>query len=185
MLQNVLVNWDRCGLLTKWAALVLIPWGCFCAARTWHIAPSPTTASGPIRWNNLVLDVREPYVIEITGNNDRWHVRYPGADGTQATAGNEVARRDVHVPLDMQIILKLKSRDFVYSLELPEYGLSQIAVPNLEFKMEFRATQAGRFAFEGDELCGDAHPELEGELIVEPRERFLEWLHSAGAESSD
>src|SRR4029077_9337405 len=107
----------------------------------------------------------------------RWHVRYPGEDGRLVTEGAALTLRDVHVPVQTKVILVLKSTDFVYTLALPQFGLKEIAVPDLEFRMEFRSTVAGRFELIGDELCGDPHPELRGVLIVEPVDRFLSWLH--------
>ena len=120
--------------------------------------------------------IREPYCIEITGNNYRWRVRYPDADGGGQQQGGGSISRDVHVPLQTDVVLVLKSDDYVYTVTLPKFGLKEIAVPSLEFRMEFRSSDAGRFPLLGDQLCGDPHPELQGDLIVESREHFLQWL---------
>lgn len=42
--------------------------------------------------------------------------------------------------------------------------------------MAFRPAGVGRFALDGDELCGDPHPELQGHLVVESRDHFLAWF---------
>ena len=128
-----------------------------------HIGPAPES--------------REPYGIEITGNENRWHVRYPGSDGRLAELGDGSIARDVHIPAQTDVVFVLKSDDYVYTLALPKYGLKEIAVPKLEFRMEFHSPDAGRFPLLGDQLCGEPHPELQGNLVVEPRDRFLRWLN--------
>jgi hypothetical protein len=42
-----------------------------------------------------------------------------------------------------------------------------------------------RSALVGNPLCGDPHSGLEGFLIVETRDRFLDWLKSADSASAD
>ena len=121
--------------------------------------------------------IREPYCIEVTGHEYHWDVRYPGADGLLATDDDRLTVRNVHVPQGTDVVLLLKSLDYVYVMKLPQFGLKEMAVPTLEFRMSFHPQEAGQFALLGDELCGDPHPELKGHLIVEPREHFLAWLN--------
>jgi len=118
----------------------------------------------------------EPYCIEIRGSDYRWHVRYPDNGGCVDEEGRESIERDVHVPAQTDVVLVLKSDDYVYTLALPTFGLKEIAVPNLEFRMAFRPPDAGRFPLLGDQLCGDLHPELQGDLVVEPPDHFRKWL---------
>jgi heme/copper-type cytochrome/quinol oxidase subunit 2 len=125
---------------------------------------------------HLVHKIAEPYPIEITGNEKRWFVRYPGPDGVLFTGDDVHDRRNVHVPSATSVTLILKSRDFVYTLSLPRSEQKQIAVPTLEFSLDCFEQTAGRFPLIGDQLCGDEHPELVGELIVEPRDRFCRWI---------
>lgn len=120
--------------------------------------------------------ISEPYCIEITGSDYRWHVRYPDCDGRLADAGEGPIVRDIHVPVQTDVVLVLKSDDYIYTLALPKYGLKEIAVPNLEFRMVLHPPDAGRFPLLGDELCGDPHPDLKGNLIVEPKDRFVKWI---------
>ncbi len=129
--------------------------------------------------------VREPYQIEITGSKDRWRVRYPGVDGKNAI---ELSLNpwDVHVPLQKDVVFVLNSTDYVYTLTIPQYGLKEIAVPELEFRMKFHPLDAGSFEMVGDELCGDPYHKLrQGHLIVEPVDRFFKWLERAGSDYGD
>jgi heme/copper-type cytochrome/quinol oxidase subunit 2 len=128
--------------------------------------------------------IHEPYCIEVTGHEYRWEVRYPGADGLLATNDDVISVRNVHVPQETDVVLLLKSLDYVYVMALPQFRLKELAVPTLEFQMSFHSQEAGQFALLGDELCGDPHPELKGHLIVEPREHFLAWLNLQGQKPS-
>lgn len=153
-------------------ALVAVAVGRFCNLERF-LKPSP-----PVKHQitNVTPKIHEPLCIEMTGSNYRWQVRYHNADGCVATDDDVLTVRNVYVPLETEIILLLRSRDFVYLLTLPEFGLKEIAVPDLEFRMTFRPPAVGRFAMDGDELCGDPHPELRGQLIVQSRNDFLAWL---------
>ena len=158
--------------------LALFAVGCGDAARPDAQAKVPEASE-------VIFQIQEPYQIEITGSKDRWHVRYPGADGRAATSGDTLVVRNIHVPQETKIVLVLKSTDYIYTLSLPQFHLKEIAVPDLEFRVEFCPPQAGRFELVGNQLCGAPHAELTGFLIVEPRDRFLGWLQTAGSENAD
>lgn len=122
------------------------------------------------------VQISEPYSIEMSGNQFRWLVRYPGADGILRTADDVLSQRDVHIPVGITIDLKLKSNDYVYLLSLPEFRAKEVAVPTLEFSLQFRAEDIGEYTLDGDEFCGDPHPELKGRLFVESIEQFQDWI---------
>lgn len=175
----------RLDLFTAWLVLVLASGGCSDAARPGFKANPPVSSVIRASADDVVPQICEPYKIQITGSRDGWHVRYPGAEGRLESEGDALAVRNIHVPLRVNVVLVLKSTDYVYVLAIPEYGLKEIAVPELEFRMEFRPKEAGRFELVGNELCGDPHTELQGFLIVEPEERFRDWLKTAGPEGAD
>lgn len=122
------------------------------------------------------VQLPEPYTIELTGTGYRWRVRYPGVDGLLATEDDVIRFRNVHMPLDVDVQFVLKSTDYVYGIELPDFKKREIAVPDLEFRFALHAAIAGTFDLNGDEFCGDPHPELVGKMIVEPRDQFRRWL---------
>jgi heme/copper-type cytochrome/quinol oxidase subunit 2 len=129
-------------------------------------------------------EIGEPYEIEVTSSKDCWRVRYPGVDGHIEIEADPLVVRSIHVPLGTNIVFVLKSSDYVYTFSLPHYGLKEVAVPSLEFKMELRPDEAGTFAVVGKQLCGDPHV-LQGHVVVEPPECFLAWLASARSGRSD
>jgi heme/copper-type cytochrome/quinol oxidase subunit 2 len=117
------------------------------------------------------------YTIEITGSKKRWHVRYPDFSGRLRADDDRVLRvRNIHVPLKTRCVLVLKSTDYVYTFAIPEHGLKEIAVPNLEFRMEFYSDKPGKFELIGEPLCGDPHSLIAGHIVVDPHDRFAAWL---------
>lgn len=115
-----------------------------------------------------------PLEIEVTGTKFHWQIQYPGADGKLGTADDLYGDRVLHVPLEADARIHLRSRDYVYSFALPHLGLKEIAVPEMEFFLDFVAEQAGTFELRGDQLCGFTHPDLLGRLVVVSREGYAE-----------
>ena len=116
--------------------------------------------------------------IEMTGHDFRWHSRYAGEDGQWGTSDDVHAAQVLHVPVTAEVEIVLKSRDYIYTLEVPQAGLKEIAVPDLTFTLQFRAHKIGRFELPGDQLCGYTHPDLMGTLVVDSQNDYRRWLAS-------
>lgn len=122
-------------------------------------------------------DVRE-VKIEMTGHDFKWHSRYAGADGQLGTDDDPQTDQVLHVPVNADIEIFLKSRDYLYSLEVPQARCKEIAVPDLTFSLNFRTDTIGTFEMPGEQMCGYAHPDLMGTLIVESQSDYARWLAS-------
>ena len=83
--------------------------------------------------------------------------------------------QDVHLPINQNVILELHSKDYVYSFALPHLDLKEIAVPDLTFSLSFKTDTVGTFELLGDQMCGYAHPQLLGKLIVTSAKEFESW----------
>jgi len=127
------------------------------------------------------IPIPNPLIVVVTGDDYNWHLRYPGEDGQIDTADDIPALRHLHLPTGIAARLKLQSMDFLYTLALPHLGLKEIAVPDLEFWLEFETTTEGVFELRGDQFCGYAHPDLLGTLVVEPPADFQAWLQARRA----
>lgn len=117
--------------------------------------------------------------VEITGDDFNWHVRYPGADGKLGTDDDVSAMRDLHVPVNTRTRLHLRSRDYIYNLALPDLSLKEIAVPNLEFFLEFETGAPRTVELRGDQMCGWTHPQLLGKLFIESTDEFWNAMETA------
>lgn len=120
--------------------------------------------------------IPETLEVSVTGDDYRWHLRYPGADGVLGTSDDLAAMRDVRVPANAHVVLHLHSRDYVYMLRLPHYGLAEIAVPRQEFSLELDSGPPGAHELRGDQFCGFTHPQLIGTLHVDTDADFAAWL---------
>jgi len=131
-----------------------------------------------------VYTVPDRLEIEVVGDAFHWEVHYPGPDGRLGTADDMIGAQDVHIPSTAHATIHLRSRDYIYTFALPHLGLKEIAVPDLEYSLEFEAGKAGRYELRGDQMCGYTHPDLIGTLIVESPEEFLDTLRKLGERNS-
>ena len=120
--------------------------------------------------------VIESVKVEMTGHDFKWHSRYAGPDGQWGTADDVHADQVVHVPVMAEVEIVLKSRDYVYTLEVPQAGQKEIAVPDLTFVLRFRADKIGRFEMPGDQMCGYSHSDLMATLVVDSQSEYRKWL---------
>ena len=139
--------------------------------------PSANTSSPlPKRSAQLAAAIPDPLLIEITGSKKKWSAHYPSVAGHRDAGKKVAAGRDIHIPLDTNVVFILKSQDFVYTFTIPQYRLKEIAVPSLEFRMQLSAEKAGKLNLVGEPLCGEPHSEASGRIVVEPKDQFLNWL---------
>lgn len=118
----------------------------------------------------------EPFVIEVTGSKNAWSAKYPSSQGIPHRAQTVSADRELHLPVDTDVTLVFKSTDYVYTFAIPQRRLKQLAVPNLQFRMNLSSPQPCRLYFVGEGLCGDPHTQVPGRLVFEPRKQYLQWL---------
>ena len=83
---------------------------------------------------------------------------------------------DMHIPVNEEILLDLKSADVLHSFFLPNLRVKQDAVPGMKIPVWFRATKTGTYDLACAELCGWGHYKMKGRLTVETRAQFDEWL---------
>lgn len=106
--------------------------------------------------SSLSLEKRSIDQVEImvTGKERRWTTRYAGIDGELGTDDDVRTPGEIIVPVGAFITIHLRSRDFLYLFTLPHEDVSEIAVPDLEFKLELRAREEGVFPMIGGQMCG-------------------------------
>ncbi len=114
-------------------------------------------------------------VIRVRGEDYQWHVRYPGPDGVLDTADDVLGLRDLHVPARKTVRIDLESADYIYGFRIPELGVNQMAVPELDFAAQLFAEEAGSHPLMGDQMCGFAHESLLGQVVVHAPADFVAW----------
>lgn len=153
----------------------------------WTIVPAATLlfiaiyqmdawADAKIRTPNI------PATVEVTGRQFEWRVRYPGPDGELDTEDDIFGVNELHLPVNEQIVLNLKSMDVLHDFFVPQLRIKQDAVPGNKIPMWFTARETGTYEIVCAELCGWGHYKMKGRLTIESREAFDAWLKQRAAE---
>ena len=69
--------------------------------------------------------------VEVTGRQFEWRLRYPGTDGKLGTQDDVYVVNDLHVPVNEDILVDLKSMDVLHDFFLPNLRVKQDAVPGM------------------------------------------------------
>jgi len=117
-----------------------------------------------------------PPTLEVTGRQFEWRLRYPGPDKVLYTGDDLYVVNDMHIPVNEEILLDLKSNDVLHSFFLPNLRVKQDAVPGMKIPVWFRATEEGIYDIVCAELCGWGHYKMKGRLTIEPRAKYERWL---------
>ena len=149
----------------------------------WTIVPAATLLFLAIYQMNTWADVkmRRPVMaptVEVVARQFEWRLRYPGRDGTLGTGDDLFLVNDLHVPVDEDVLVQLKSMDVLHSFFLPNLRIKQDAVPGMKIPVWFKATATGQFDIVCAELCGWGHYKMKGRITIESREDFDRWLET-------
>ena len=145
-------------------------------------------------------------LIEVTGQQFIWNVRYPGQDGRfgrldpslvddannplgidradPAAADDITIQNEIAVPVNRPVRLRLRSKDMIHSFFLPHLRVKQDAVPGMTPEVIFIPTQEGDFEIACAELCGLAHYRMQGFLHVLSVDNFDRWLQQQRSNAS-
>ncbi len=141
------------------------------------LAVFQTGSWGSMKYTREFPDEKDAVVIQVFAKQFEWHFRYAGADGVFGTADDVTKLADMHVPVNRDIIVKLRTRDVLHSFWLPNVRVKQDLLPGLTIPQWFHVTETGTdFEIVCAELCGIGHTTMRGRLIVETEAEFQAWL---------
>jgi cytochrome c oxidase subunit 2 len=121
-------------------------------------------------------------ICEVTGRQFEWRIRYAGADGRIGTSDDVHVVNDLHLPVNEEAVIEIKTMDVLHSFFLPNLRVKQDVVPGMKQFVWFRPNKAGVYDIVCAELCGWGHYKMRGRLTVESREKFDAWLKGAHEE---
>lgn len=155
----------------------------------WTILPAATLLFIAIYQMNAWADVKInnpgakglPTTVEVTGRQFEWRLRYPGKDGKLGTPDDIYHVNDLHIPVNEEILVSLKSSDVLHDFFLPNLRVKQDAVPGMAIPVWFKATETGEFDLVCAELCGWGHYKMKGQLTVQSKQDYEEWLETTFA----
>jgi len=139
----------------------------------------PTLGSGVDLIPGTEDDDLKPPLCEVTARQFEWRFRYAGEDGVVGTRDDVHVVNDLHVPVNEEIVLEIKSADVLHSFFLPNMRTKQDVVPGMKQFVWFRPNRTGVYDVVCAELCGWGHYKMRGRLVVESREKFDAWLAAA------
>ena len=152
----------------------------------WTIIPAATLLFLAIYQMNTWADVkmRRPAMsptVEVVARQFEWRLRYPGRDGMLGTRDDLFLTNDLHLPVDEDVLVQLKSMDVLHSFFLPNLRIKQDAVPGMKIPVWFKAKETGQFDIVCAELCGWGHYKMKGRVTIESRADFDRWLEETYA----
>jgi cytochrome c oxidase subunit II len=111
----------------------------------------------------------QSYEIRVTGQKWSWLFEYPNGwvDG------------ELHVPVDRNVLLTLRSEDVIHSLWIPAFRMKMDVVPGRYNKAWFKATKIGEFPLLCTEYCGTGHSDMLTTVVVHPPGGYEDWLKKA------
>lgn len=144
-------------------------------------------------------------VVEVTGQQFAWNVRYPGTDGafgrTDAklvdsetsnfigldkgdprAADDLMLLNQLYLPQGRPVRILVRSMDVIHSLFLPEFRVKQDAMPGMTIETWFVPQQPGDFEIACAEHCGLGHYRMRGQVHVVPAADFERRLTEAAAQ---
>jgi cytochrome c oxidase subunit II len=132
----------------------------------WTIIPAIVLTllvfSGWKVWTDITRDApANAVVVEITGKQFNWMVRYPGQDlslgkhnyrkiddlnsvgidFSDKDAFDDFMAGEVHIPVNRPILFKIRARDVLHSVFAPHFRLKMDAVPGMPTKFWFTPTK--------------------------------------------
>lgn len=110
------------------------------------------------------------YEVRVQARSWSWVFEYP----------NGVTSDTLYVPANEPVKTTMSSQDVLHSFFVPAFRVKQDVLPNRYTSVWFEATEEGTYDLFCTEYCGRNHSEMDATVKVVSRDRFDEWLESAG-----
>jgi cytochrome c oxidase subunit II len=185
----------------------------------WTIIPAIVLAvlifTGLRAWNDITGPAsKDAEVVELIGQQFAWTARYPGVkdhalgknnykliddvnefglDLTDKNSFDDFKSLELHLPVNKEILLKIRAKDVLHSVFLPHFRVKMDAVPGMPTQFKFTATKTTQemrdelgnpnFNYElaCAEICGRGHFSMKMSVVVEDEESYEKWKASQEA----
>ena len=159
---------------------------------------------------NALPDDEDAVVVRVVAQQFQWNVHYPGPDGVFGRSDPALVdaqsnllgldrddpngeddittSNQLHLPVGVEVIIYLSSKDVIHSFSVPEFGVKQAVIPGMRIPIHFKPTlttvkfreQVGdptrNFEIACAQLCGLNHYTMKGFVTVETEDEFQAWL---------
>lgn len=149
-------------------------------------------------------------IVEIYAYQFGWSARYPGADGqlgatdfrkidavnasgvdfNDANSFDDIIPGEIHIPKGVPVEFKIRAKDVIHSLFIPEFRLQMNAVPGMRTRFWFTPTHSTQemrdlkndqewdYRIVCNKICGRAHYSMIQRIYVDEPEDYKKWLES-------
>lgn len=149
-------------------------------------------------------------MIEVVGEQFIWSARYPGKDmtlggsdfrqisaenplgidSTDKAGADDFLTRELHLPANRPVNIKLRSKDVLHGFYLPHFRTNLYAAPGMPTQVfltptitseEMKAKMGNPdFTYElvCSQLCGGSHYKMRLEVVVHPEKEYDAWYAS-------
>jgi cytochrome c oxidase subunit II len=119
-----------------------------------------------------------PMPVRVVGEQFAWTFFYE-------RDGQEVASRELHVPIDQQVKFTLQSKDVLHDFWVPAFRMKKDAVPGIDVTYTVTPNRLGSYPIVCAELCGLGHAVMRSTATVDTREKFDAWLAALGKTAAE
>ena len=111
-------------------------------------------------------------VVNVKAQQFTWTFEYPEYG---------IISKELHLPVDRQVLLKMESADVIHSFWVPEFRVKQDVVPGRVTEYRITPTLLGNYKVRCAELCGSSHAYMEGPVIVDSQADYDAWISEQSA----
>lgn len=119
----------------------------------------------------------KPEMIEVTGEQFWWRIRYPSDGGMPAF---ETAN-ELRLPVGERVIFSLEAADVIHSFWIPALGGKMDMIPGRTNTLSLLPTKTGVFRAPCAEFCGTAHALMAFSVIVMEPADYSAWRRAQAA----
>lgn len=179
----------------------------------WTLIPAIVMAAlvfaGWKEWGRITGPApKDAVVLEVMGKQFNWLVRYPGRDLklgvvnyrlidavnewgfdlSDKAALDDFTAGEIHVPKGVPVLLKIRSRDVLHAVYLPQFRLQMYAVPGMPTRFWFTPTTTTeemraklgnpKFNYElaCNQVCGSGHFAMKMTVVVDEPDDYVAWF---------
>lgn len=178
----------------------------------WTIIPAVVMAAlifaGWKAWTRITGPApKDAVVVEVMGKQFNWLVRYPGRDMklgvvnyrlidasndfgfdlSDKAALDDFTASEIHVPKGHPVLLKIRSRDVLHAVYMPQFRVQMYAVPGMPTRFWFTPTTTTdemrsrlgnpNFNYElaCNQVCGQGHYAMKFTIVVDEPDDYVAW----------
>ena len=143
---------------------------------TWTLIPALIIVAIAIPTVTTIWDLAGPpkdepvMTVEAIGHQWWFEFRYPSEE--------IVTANELHVPVGMNVVVKLRSQDVIHSFWVPNLFGKVDMVPTRENELWFRADKEDSFYGQCAEFCNVGHALMRFRVISHPVDEYNDWIDS-------